>query len=235
MSEFGNNPNIDIDDGEEEMPVEETKTPPPKPKQKTSFNYKKDDLHAIEQINFALVSLETSIDELKKLSNLQKLVESIKNLEDFKVDTSKIDEKIEEVAKNMNNKIESLNDKIDLHELDEISLKLNKLNKKFRGCSFLNWILVVVLSSVLFFTNSEKIMNTFSNSTQNQNKQTVVNYIIPRGSTIYSDSTGKELRLIDGHKIAKKDIVEIGDPWVIFTHNGNKYMVAKTIIKKEIK
>ncbi|MFA6177923.1 MAG: hypothetical protein WC694_03485 [Candidatus Paceibacterota bacterium] len=116
----------------------------------------------MQEINFASLKLEKAVGELAKLNDVAAIVEHLKNLKNLKIDTSSFENKMDQELAKIQNKIENITDKIDLHELDEIDTKLKVMSKKIKPQRFISLLFVAffafssgALFSYLYLQNTQ--------------------------------------------------------------------------------
>ncbi|MDD2448446.1 MAG: hypothetical protein PHS42_03660 [Sulfurimonas sp.] len=100
----------------------------------------------LEDITFQALKLEGAVSELKDIEDLSLLKEQLKKLENWKIDTTRLEEQFEREVLKIGNKIDKIKDKVDFNELDEINEKLIEINRKTKPQKFVNLILLIMFA-----------------------------------------------------------------------------------------
>lgn len=107
--------------------------------------------------------------QLKKIEELNKVSESIANLQNIQIDTSRIEKKFEKEMIKLTAKASEIAEKMDLNELDEIDSKLVKIQKNFKYHSNFKTFLLVLFVFFTGFLTSHGV-DAFNSSYQESHK-----------------------------------------------------------------
>ena len=99
----------------------------------------------LEDITFEASRLQKAVVEIKEIEDLAKISEHLKKLENFKIDTSRLEVEFEREILKVGNQLKKLGSKVDFSELDEISEKLRQINKQVKPQRWVSLLLVLLL------------------------------------------------------------------------------------------
>ncbi|MCK9532673.1 MAG: hypothetical protein M0R77_19475 [Gammaproteobacteria bacterium] len=99
----------------------------------------------LEDITFEASRLQKAVVEIKEIEDLAKISEHLKKLENFKIDTSRLEVEFEREILKVGNQLKKLGSKVDFSELDEISEKLRQINKQVKPQRWVSLFLVLLL------------------------------------------------------------------------------------------
>lgn len=99
----------------------------------------------LEDITFEAARLQKAVVEIKEIEDLAKISEHLKKLENFKIDTSRLEVEFEREILKVGNQLKKLGSKVDFSELDEISEKLRQINKQVKPQRWVSLFFVLLL------------------------------------------------------------------------------------------
>lgn len=123
----------------------------------------------ILELQFATQMFNQASQQLKKIEELNKVSDSIANLQNIQIDTSGIEKKFEKEMQKLTAKASEIAEKMDLNELDEIDSKLVKIQKNFKSYSNFKTFLLVIFVFIAGFLTSHGV-DAFNSSYQESHK-----------------------------------------------------------------